>query len=369
MNKEVTVTGMELKTKVGSNLLVCDTNIEADYADDLVQTRKALLEPVSTIDATDSKFFYTVNAAADGHWLNAGNDGSTMFTYNEDAGTSFSDTNANKTNYDDEFNNTYGNSATAGSTTAFETAYGYVDYVFFLKATSDANNSEIRLTECNLIYDNTALGSGDYAWRVAIFASEISDKGDGITNQDITSTNSKLVSILDIKNSSINWNEGNTPGTPQAISTATGTKANVTNANTAVSFGSINAGNTAYYKVVARVWLEGEDQSCNSATYAALQDKIWELGLQFELNQGAAVDTIASATNNDTGAIMAPAATTNTTNVTATVSNGSVTYSPAIPAGATNFTYNSTDYATQSDLETVLGALADGDYTVTVTHP
>jgi hypothetical protein len=308
MNKEVTVTGMSLKTKVGSNLLVCQTNVEADYTDDLVQNRSALLEPVSTINATDSKFFYTVNAAADGHWMQGDN---SMKTYSEAAvGDPATNTNSTataigKTNYDLAFNTTYG--ITPGATTQFDTAYGYVDYVFFLKATSDADASAINLTECNLVYDNTTAGSGDYAWRVAIFAEEINDKGNGTTNQDITSATTDLVSILDIKDYAKNWNEGtaaiNTVN-PQAISAGAGTKAAVTNANTAVSFGSIDAGDTAYYKVVARVWLEGEDQSCNSATYADLSDKIWELGLQFELNQGTAVDTISSVTNNDTGEIM-----------------------------------------------------------------
>ena len=67
MNKEVQVTGMEVKTKVGSNLLICSTNLEADYkSDTLRQSRQALLEPVSTINGVDDTFFYTVDAAADG---------------------------------------------------------------------------------------------------------------------------------------------------------------------------------------------------------------------------------------------------------------------------------------------------------------
>jgi hypothetical protein len=305
MNKEVTVTGMQLKTKVGSNLLVCDTNVEADYSDDLVQDRSVLLEPVSSINATDSKFFYTVNAAADGHWMGAAN---SMKTYAESGSTTNSTSTAlGKEGYDNTFNGTYG--ITPGDTTQFDTAYGYVDYVFFLKATSDAAAAPINLTECNLVYDNSTLGSGDYAWRIAIFAEAITDEGDGTTDQDITSDADSLISILDIKDSSMNWNEETAGETaPKAISAEAGTKAAVVNANTEVSFGAIDAGDTAYYKVVARVWLEGEDESCNSATYADLSDKIWELGLQFELNQGDAVDSIASATNNDTGAIMVPVA-------------------------------------------------------------
>lgn len=50
-----------------------------------------------------------------------------------------------------------------------------------------------------------------------------------------------------------------------------------------------------------------------------------------------------------------------TTSVTATVATSgeekTVTYSPAIPTGATKFTYSGTDYTTQSELETALKAL------------
>ena len=303
MNKEVSVTGMQLKTKVGSNLLVCDDNLEASYTDDLIQNRSALLEPVSTVNASDSAFFYTVNAAADGHWLEGAD---SMKNYAESSSTTNSTATAiGKAGYDNTFNSTYG--VTPGTTTQFDTAYGYVDYVFFLKATSDAANSPINLTECNLLYDNAALGSGDYAWRVAIFAKKISEEGDGTTNQAITSDATNLISILDIDgtapNCSSNWEAD------KAITNTSGVKGTVTNASSAVTFGSIAAGETAYYKVVARVWLEGEDKSCKSSTYAALSDKIWELGLQFELNQGTAVNTIESDTSNDTGVIMSASGT------------------------------------------------------------
>lgn len=294
MNREVTVTGMEMKTKVGSNLLVCDTNAEADFTDDLIQARQALLEPVSSINASDSSFYYTVNAAADGHWLGASG---SIANYVEATNTNTTATALGKSNYDLTFNNTYG--ITPGATTQYGTAYGYVDYVFYLKATSDAAASAINLTECNLLYDNSQLGSGDNAWRVAIFAKDITaDGGSGTTTQAITSDATNLISILDINGASDNWTADN------AVTNTTGTLGTVTNASAPVTFGSIDAGETAYFKVVARVWLEGEDKSCNSATYAALADKIWELGLQFELGQGTAVTTIESVLNNDTGTIM-----------------------------------------------------------------
>lgn len=60
MNKDVKISGMELKTKVSGNLLICDDNEESHFSsDELVQARKALLEPVSTTTAQDGSFFYT----------------------------------------------------------------------------------------------------------------------------------------------------------------------------------------------------------------------------------------------------------------------------------------------------------------------
>ena len=50
MNKEVEVTGMELKTKVGANLLICSDNVEANYSSlDLVEGRKGLLEQMPAL--------------------------------------------------------------------------------------------------------------------------------------------------------------------------------------------------------------------------------------------------------------------------------------------------------------------------------
>jgi hypothetical protein len=298
MNREVTVTGMQLKTKVGENLLVCADNVEAHYTDDLVQARVALLEPVSTINANDDGFFYTVDAAADGHWQNTGGAGATMNQYAESGSTTNSTATAlAKDGYDATFNGEYG--ITPGTTTQYDTAYGYVDYVFYLKAIGGSSAYDLNMTECNLIYNDAALGSGDYAWRVAIFAQDITaNGGDGTVSQDLTSTGKTPISILDIDGSSLNWTAD------YAVSNATGTLASVTNAGEDVTLGNIGAGTTKYYKVVARVWLEGEDKSCKNTTYAALQTGTWELGLQFEMG-GTAVDAIASATDNDTGIIMA----------------------------------------------------------------
>ena len=64
MNKVVTVEGMEVRTKVGNNLLIAQENNDAYYTTAIDQVRKALLEPSSTTDGLS--YWYTVEAAADG---------------------------------------------------------------------------------------------------------------------------------------------------------------------------------------------------------------------------------------------------------------------------------------------------------------
>ena len=69
MNKEVTLTGMEVRTHVGSNLLIqndtlasTSTLTESGYITDATQEIKAILEPVSTTTAkatVDVKMLFT----------------------------------------------------------------------------------------------------------------------------------------------------------------------------------------------------------------------------------------------------------------------------------------------------------------------
>ncbi|MCR4889902.1 MAG: hypothetical protein K5979_12100, partial [Ruminococcus sp.] len=190
---------MELKTKVAGNLLICSDNVDDHYsALDLVEGRKGLLEPVSSVNGTTGSFYYTVDATARG---TKQADNVTVRQYNEN--TSLANTTAGKIAYDGVFNKTYnlgtavqgqtGNTFTAATvgmdeaTSQLGAGYGYIDYVFYLKATSDAANQPINMTECNLIYngDTTkAIGTGteagldiDRAWRIGVFATNITDNG------------------------------------------------------------------------------------------------------------------------------------------------------------------------------------------------
>jgi hypothetical protein len=295
MNKTVTVTGMEVRTKVGANLLVCETNLETDYTTALNQTRAALLEPVSTVDG--KAFVYTVNANARGQALAT----PTWATYNEN--TTLQNATAGKAAYDSAFNGTYGNgtSFTADTVALDDTratgskdgaAYGYVDYTIYLKATNDGTDRYINMTKCNLLKDGVAIDNSgktagvdaNRAWRVAVFATTTS-----AGRTDATPASGTATSILTLANAA-NFTTGQARDNTNALDDVT--------YNTAVNIGDVGAtaGTTAYYKVVVRLWLEGEDDTCNSATYAAL-NKEYTLDLEFQLQSASGgVTSIGSAT-------------------------------------------------------------------------
>ena len=325
MSKEVEVTGMELKTKVSGNLLISSDNVDADYSSlDLVQGRMGLLEPVSSVDGSTGSFYYTVNATARG---TKQADGVTVAKYNETA--SLNNDVAGKTAYDTTFNNTY-KLATSGTfdastvkmnpaTSQLGAGYGYIDYVFYLKATTDAANQPINMTECNLIYNDgsdkpvstsgTAGDGIDRAWRVGVFATDITTNGgkgyDVVKSIDpATSTNQKAVlGLQDAIYFSGDTTVGGTAGqnmaqngtTANALGTVTNYKNGTGDGVVLDTIAAINT--TKYYKVLVRVWLEGEDNTCNTRTYAALQTGKWALNCKFELGEGNAINKINSDTN------------------------------------------------------------------------
>jgi hypothetical protein len=336
MNKEVQVTGMEVKTKVGSNLLICTTNLDADYTSQtLSQTRKALLEPVSSISGATGSFYYTVNAKANGDAVT-----DAYVLYNENAETPVQNATAGKPNYDPAFNaayklgtttapkGTFTSSNIAMSDSADGAAYGYIDYTFYLKATTSGSASttaqKLIMTHCDLDYNDGVLdndgtvgkvGGPDQAWRVAVFAQNVtSDKpGNGAYATDICTytagvggadptTNQKgLISLA----GATNQTAGNAV---VSTTSAAGTVYNAAAAN-GVVLDTISTDNASvYYKVVVRLWLEGEDKTCTSETYAALTNK-YNLDLEFELTDGSAggvtdgsaVTNISSTGNPDNG--------------------------------------------------------------------
>jgi hypothetical protein len=303
MNKEVEVTGLTLRTKVSSNLLLSENNVEGTYAPDrLISGRKALLEPVSSVSGQTGSFYYTLDAKESGEKAHSASS-IAYAPYSEakaDIGTvETPKTNTNATAaaagkyyFDNTFSKAYG---VEPSEAEFGTAYGYVDYVFYLKATGDTDGQQLVMTNCDLNYTypsgvkladgTTAVDANvDQAWRVAVFASDITTNG-GKGNSGASGSAADTVGKLDPATSAAktilapsgadNWTDNKAVSGPSAIDTVTyGTKAVLDN--------SINAGVTKYYKVLVRIWLEGEDESCNSETYAKLTSD-WSLDLEFKL--------------------------------------------------------------------------------------
>jgi len=312
MNKEAKVTGMEVKTTVGSNLLISTTNLDADYTSQtLSQTRKALLEPTSTINGVTGTYYYTVNAKANGDAVVDEYD-----QYAETATTVVQNAIAGKANYDSAFNNAYKLGASGVFTSeniamtdqANGAAYGYIDYTFYLKATSNGTATAqtpqvIRMTKCDLDYDDGTLdadgtvgkvGGPDRAWRVAIFASDITNTaaGTGRVSTDVAATVGNQKGLLSINGAAY---QTVTNSKNQAVTSGNALGDVLNNGTSGVIIDSITAANASkYYKVTVRLWLEGEDTTCTSETYAALTNK-YNLDLAFELTDG----------NNDTAAVTA----------------------------------------------------------------
>lgn len=298
MNKEVEVTGLTMKTKVSSNLLISEDNTEGTYsADRLASGRKALLEPVSSISGKTGEFYYTLDAKESGQKSHAATDSGKAYQLYSEAkvgnGTNTNDTAApaGKYYYDDTFSKAYG---VEPNNEEYGTAYGYIDYVFYLKATGDQADQQLRMTACDLNYtypEGATLADGttavnanvDKAWRIAVFASDITTNGgkgntiDAVGKLDPAASAAK--SIL-APTSAVNWESG------KAVKNGTSID-NVLTAGAPVILDSdIDAGVTKYYKVLVRAWLEGEDKTCNSATYAKLSDA-WSLDLEFQLTSAS----------------------------------------------------------------------------------
>lgn len=322
MNKEVEVTGLTMKTKVSSNLLISENNVEGTYVpDQKISARKALLEPVSSTTGATGSFFYTLDAKESGQKAhNASGNGAIAYVPYSEAKTNLAgqgepaayNTNATaaaagKYYYDNTFSRAYGVEPSGDD---YGTAYGYVDYVFYLKATGDTDDQQLVMTACDLNYtypggtlsDGTTTidASVDQAWRVAVFASDITANGgkgnignDGAAVGTLdpaasgtTATNLKTILAPSGAN---NWTDDNAVASASAVGT-------VTYGTAAVLDNNIDAGVTKYYKVLIRIWLEGEDETCNSETYAKLTSN-WTLDTEFKL-QTSATGAVTELTQN-----------------------------------------------------------------------
>jgi len=255
MNKEVTVTGMEIKTHVGDSLLIASstagTSKETDdkFTNGINQVVQAKLQPVSTVNAADDGFFYTYDANADGSKASL----------------------ATNVNY---------NALTANTITINSVDYkGYVDYVVEIKAlnSDSATAKELRLTGLNLLYDGAVVD--DNAYRVAVFEQDLSG-----STYAARGANANVI----FAPSGYNYfGDGDT-----AVKTVS-SKDTVTVNPAAGWTKSITGGADDYTKLTFRLWLEGEDDDCYSSKFVNL-DKEWTLDLRFDL-ASSSTDTTTPA--------------------------------------------------------------------------
>lgn len=270
MNTSVTVTGMSVKTSVGDNLLIAPAEGTGTaampaanaYRSQVSNKIDAKLEPVSSVNGQNGSFYYTSVANVD----SAGDAASEAYVlYNE--ATALANTNANKTNVDSDFNANYA----VDTPTAGTAVYGYVDYVFALQATNTqaSANRYLNLTKCDLNYDGSTEYTGK-AFRVAVLLQEC-------TAADTANTTVTTKTILSAGAAADYFVSGKAISTTNAAPSV-----DVTALNTQANLATIAAGETKYYKVTVRLWLEGEDKSCNNETFATLDAK-WTLDLKFAL--------------------------------------------------------------------------------------
>ena len=285
MNTTVTVTGMEVKTRVSDNLFVAKTTIAAtdpvaegnfgSFINDMTPA-ETTLEPVSTIDG--KAFFYT------------------------DSSTNVDGTGAPKANAfiayaeGDAFDGNYGLNAENSSADA----KGYVDYVMELKAVNGSDSTkDLKLTKLNLTYKG-ADDSAQKAFRVAVFM----EKYDG---SDYTMVDEATLTTADIfAYSGSAYFDGKAVNSTSTTATAPTLSTGITK--------TVARNATEFYKVVVRVWLEGQDMTCNNDTFVSLTNN-WALDIAFEL------DTATNAATN----IGRPAIAATSTGVTLTngkLSNG-----------------------------------------------
>lgn len=261
VNNSVTVDGMAVTTQVSGNLQIAKVNQEANFGSKATMgTDASLLEPTSTVDALS--YFYTTDAKADGS-KEHGLTGEGAIAYKAYANTS-----AGNATFNEDYKTT--------------DAVGYIDYAFYLKAVnpSDADNV-IRMTKCNLLYNGAAIT--EKAWRVAVFSQDAQKN----TEQSTAVASGDLVTIL----------------TPASAAYFDNTAVSSTTAKTAVSakkdqpalvLEDIDNSDPFYCKITVRVWLEGEDTTCNNETYAKLTEN-WSLDLEFQLVDPNATPAPAAA--------------------------------------------------------------------------
>jgi len=285
MNNTVSATGMNVTTQTGDNLLIAKDTLSntAKLADNLFKTAlvdnvSGLLEPVSAVDGKTFYYNATTNTDSVGDAI-----ADTYLAYDPTGLAAATDT----ATYANAFSENYG----VNKTTAAEGAVGYVDYVFQLKAINGSDDTQyVDIDTLKLTYGNTT--QAQQAFRVAIF---VDDMGvDGAT--PATNGVGTLLTVLRTSTAKYFSETLATPEAPKAVVSTTALGEFTSGIlGGATRIGSVAAHTNHYFKVVVRLWLEGEDTTCNNTTFATLNDA-WALDLTAKLETANSSVTALSQT-------------------------------------------------------------------------
>lgn len=258
-NRAVTVSGMAITAKAGSNLLIAGDDLtsvqqkaDSQFASSLTQTiNVSELAPASTVDAKN--FFYTDSAKADG----------SIDTGKYETATNSTEENGKKY---------------------------YVDYVFQLKAiNTETSEQSLYINSIGISYDEAAddtdkanLEKAAKAFRCAFFLETAGTTAGSEFSADTTTVTNGMKFIYTPKDAA---NQTNGKAVKSA---STGNKADssadlgeVTYLSSKTAYETVATG-THYYKGVARLWLEGEDKSCTNDLFKTATSQ-WKFDLGFRL--------------------------------------------------------------------------------------
>lgn len=273
MNTRATATGMQMETEAGDNVLISNntTNVRANldtFKNALVSSAaKANLRPVSSVDGLN---FYYVNG------FQVSGSGAVVAPSGYDPYVKY-----------DTANLEAAKAAFKANYRTTDDIVPYVDYTFQVMATNAEGTSAKKLVvdSIALTYAGSAANVSK-AFRVAVFANEFvgsDNNSDGVIDTYANAADPTApITILRVSGAEYSTSNSAVNGT------ASNAKASVaTRDKAAVLATGIAAGETKFYRVIVRVWLEGEDKSCNNATFASLDDT-WSLDLGISLDDNSA---------------------------------------------------------------------------------
>lgn len=277
-NTAVTASGMKIKLEADDNLLIApdvdglSSNNENTFKNALTMTPAALkLAPVSSVDGRSYFYVEPRNATAAGNVINEKE-------YLPYAPSAFS--------------------------AAYKSAAGYSEYRFQLKAMTGTVDLEraLRLTDLDLSYigDKSANTSLIKAFRIAVFMEGKPSEYPEHSDPNVTGFTAANAATIPASESydplkavyaptgAEFFTEGKAVSATDALSAVEKLNKVAYSAEDEADrqLDILGRETVRYYKVSVRIWLEGEDTTCNNESFVVLDDD-WELKMTFTLGNAS----------------------------------------------------------------------------------